>query len=720
MRAVLALLLVSLGLVLFHTERILVRVHTAKAVERARALTVFCEEIRNFISGYHGRGMFDDPALASEAAVADARHFRETRLYRTIPVVAAWTAAGAKADELGYRFRVPRTQPRNPDNEPRPGVESAVVRFLEGTAALDDIRAAGARIVFPENPEAASRTGEIGVIHTGDEIGPDGLRRNVDAIRFFRAIRLSADCLSCHGEPAGTPDPLGFPREGWKTGEVRGAFEIVAPLGPMRAELRKTRRNLIVGAAILFLLAGSAFWALTRRLLERPIREVVRFSERLGAGDFRWKIPVRTDDEIGVMSRHLNASADRLREMATRVSGASTALSGTSGDLSGIASELADSARRLDDETGRLAVDTDSVSDFVTQVAEAAEATDRTAARMAEMAERMSAGSESVSDRARRTDERVARMARSGEEMRGTVAGVAVAAEEMTASLYEVAGHTDRAREISREASERTSEIVQRMAVLRDASGRIGRVVALIRKIAGQTHLLALNATIEAAGAGAAGRGFAVVAGEVKALARSSAEAAGEIASQVEAIQEDIAAAVSDVEAVSVTIGRLAEINGAIAMAAGEQSDAAADISRRTAENARLADGVSRMGEEAAGLVAEIARGADESARAAAELARGVEAVSARAGEGARGSADAAGRVAEMGAGVREIRTAAGRAREGAERTAAGVGELERVAAGLMTAVGAFRLEDADSGPEPGPDSGKDSAKTNREKEKRP
>lgn len=88
MLGVLTLPLISLGLVLWYSGRLLTAVHARKAVERARALPVFCEEIRTFIGGYHGRGMFRLPELmaAVEATPAGRGNCRDTRLYPTMAV----------------------------------------------------------------------------------------------------------------------------------------------------------------------------------------------------------------------------------------------------------------------------------------------------------------------------------------------------------------------------------------------------------------------------------------------------------------------------------------------------------------------------------------------------------------------------------------------------------------------------------------------------------
>ena len=137
---------------------------------------------------------------------------------------------------------------------------------------------------------------------------------------------------------------------------------------------------------------------------------------------------------------------------------------------------------------------------------------------------------------------------------------VAVAAEEMAATLNDVASNTHQAANLAnevnqaahegmaaveetwrcmegiRESVDHTIESVRRLA---DSSATIGEIVSLIEEIADQTNLLALNAAIEAARAGEHGRGFAVVADEVKNLSAKTAASTKEIARIISVIQQE-------------------------------------------------------------------------------------------------------------------------------------------------------------------------------------
>jgi len=146
-------------------------------------------------------------------------------------------------------------------------------------------------------------------------------------------------------------------------------------------------------------------------------------------------------------------------------------------------------------------------------------------------------------------------------EQRELAASVAVASEEMAATINDVASTTVRASELSRQVDSAAHEgqnvvadtadsmdqiksgvenTISLMTHLEASSGRIGDIVGMIEDVADQTNLLALNAAIEAARAGEAGRGFTVVANEVKVLSGKTSVSTREIAGIIKSIQADI------------------------------------------------------------------------------------------------------------------------------------------------------------------------------------
>ena len=146
------------------------------------------------------------------------------------------------------------------------------------------------------------------------------------------------------------------------------------------------------------------------------------------------------------------------------------------------------------------------------------------------------------------------------QDQKDQATAVAVASEEMSMTINDVAHNTHRAATLTTEMDEAAHgglTVVKETCVcmhqisdsvngtldtirqLESSSSKIGEMVILIEDIADQTNLLALNASIEAARAGEAGKGFAVVASEVKGLAEKTTHSTREIKKVVASIQQE-------------------------------------------------------------------------------------------------------------------------------------------------------------------------------------
>ena len=209
---------------------------------------------------------------------------------------------------------------------------------------------------------------------------------------------------------------------------------------------------------------------------------------------------------------------------------------------------------------------------------------------------------------------------------------MAAGAEEMSASINEIARNADDAAKVATEAVALCDNVTDTIGRLEGSSTQIGNVVKMITSIAEQTNLLALNATIEAARAGDAGKGFAVVAGEVKDLAQETAKATENISRYVEAIQHDTGAAVSATGQIGTIIQQVSDYQNTIASAVAEQSTTTAQMGRNVSEvstgSESIGNQVSTVAGEAAATTAgvrEARTATDRLSRLSADLRRAVD-----------------------------------------------------------------------------------------------
>jgi len=270
------------------------------------------------------------------------------------------------------------------------------------------------------------------------------------------------------------------------------------------------------------------------------------------------------------------------------------------------------------DNVGQMA---DSVRALVASLRASMVRIGHTAASVSEASARLTDVSAEMGESVDQTATLVGNVSAAAGNVSSNVQTVAGAAEQMTASIAEIARNATQASSVAADAVERARTATGTIEALGSSSAEIGQVIKVITSIAQQTNLLALNATIEAARAGDAGKGFAVVANEVKELAGETARATDEIGRRIEAIQRDSAGASQAISEIGEVINSIYGIQATIAAAVEEQSATTNEISRSVTEAAAGTNGIAADSSAAASSAATAQAGAASTAQAATSLA---------------------------------------------------------------------------------------------------
>jgi len=383
-----------------------------------------------------------------------------------------------------------------------------------------------------------------------DLADPDGVKLIAELVK---AAQKGGDYVRYRFPRAGSTDPLPklsyammIPGWNWMVGtgvyidDISAAFSAVAwRLGGLSAVV------LLIGLALAYVIA---------RGITRPIRAITDRMGRLSAGDLQIDITYADrGDEVGDLARSLGVFKENAQRMETMRQEQAQADERARQDRQ---AALLDLARKLEG----------SVAGLINKMKQSADQMQHIAGDMNRLTDQASQQSTRIAD--------------SAQVASSNVQTVAVATEELTASIGEINQQVTRCTSVTRDAVSATQTATSEFTALTDAARKIGDVVGLINDIASQTNLLALNATIEAARAGEAGKGFAVVASEVKQLATQTSKATDDIAELINSIQNMTQRSGASISLIAGIIKDVNEIATAIASAIEEQGAATSEIAR--------------------------------------------------------------------------------------------------------------------------------------------
>lgn len=338
-----------------------------------------------------------------------------------------------------------------------------------------------------------------------------------------------------------------FKEWGWIVGTGIYIDDIAKAMVQQEEAIRNTlsrQKKLIISIVTGMILVVGLIIVFMATRIAKPVRETDSFFRDIaeGEGDLTARLTVHSKDEIGDMAKSFNIFADKLQGMVGYIAEESIEINTSSSSLTQISADLSGVAR-----------------DTLSKSTSAATAVEEMSANMATVASSM-------------------------EEAAANVNAVASAIEEMTSTINEIAETSEKARSITENAVQQSSEASVSVDELGVAAREITKVLETITEISQQVNLLALNATIEAARAGDAGKGFAVVANEIKDLASQTAKATDQIKERIDSIQRTTKATVSVIESISRVVGENSEVVNTIATAVEEQSVTAKEISQNVAQ----------------------------------------------------------------------------------------------------------------------------------------
>ncbi|MCX7714043.1 MAG: methyl-accepting chemotaxis protein [Chthoniobacterales bacterium] len=372
------------------------------------------EATRKAYADLHSRNAFAMKDLLAELEKVGKTNFRQTTMYETIPIVAAWKRAQDVAEKSGFEFRVVRQNPRNPKNAPNQ-LESEILKEVEKPGVKEFV---------------------------GEREG------------WFIAARpiiLSQDCLSCHGDPAKSPtgdgkDILGFPMENWREGEVRGAFILRSPVKPINdTALHATFVTMLWTLPVLILVILGSLWVINRSI-GKPVESALELAGKVAKGDLTVQMEVEGKDELAQLGRALNQTTTQLSNTVSNIQTTAKEIELAANELTQTAASQAAGAEETTTQANCVASAGEEVATNAKNMARLSEKIRDEASSVAAAVEEMSASIREVAENCSKESEIAAqadRQAAEAKQLMNSLQNSAQQIQRIVDLINQIAGQTN-------------------------------------------------------------------------------------------------------------------------------------------------------------------------------------------------------------------------------------------------------------------------------------
>ncbi len=470
----------------------------AAFTDKARTICLVSESFMTEMEKKWEMGLFSPDRLKEYGEKGE----RE-KILASVPVFSAISGLMTQAKEGGYIFKVPKFQPRDPKNQPDE-VESRVLEIMTRN--------------------------NLSEYH---EIDPA-----LNAVRYFRPVRLSQTCLICHGNPEDSmklwgndqgKDITGAKMENWKSGEIHGAFEIIQSLEIADRQLHESVKD-----ASVFVIAGLLFMALifatlVIRLVSNsvmiPLRDIVRKISDGASGLL--KMAHHVADSGNRLADGSMSQAASIEESATALEEVNAMTRSTAGNIrqtSEVAQEVLKSVETAQDRMNRM-------SEAIASIKESSDQTVSIVKTIDEIAFQTNLLSLNAAVEAARAGESGAGFAVVAEEVRSLALRSAAAAKETTRLI-------EQARKNSGRGVRAAGEVKEILDTVIEGVGKVSQLARDISAAGGEQAEGVNQVSIGVSQIGSVTESNTAVAEEVASAGRQLSAQADELSRLVEKLSD--------------------------------------------------------------------------------------------------------------------------------------------------------------------------------------